>query len=105
MFNIYNLITKINGGYRLYFNAIDKMFYIVNINNNYELCYNFKSFFKDILNDLRFFKIENMNQVLKKIDEENETLLNKKISNEIQNTTDILKENNYIHNRSKNNFL
>ena len=105
MFNIYNLITKINNGSRLYFNARDKKFYIVNINKNNELCYSFRSFFKDIINDLRFSKIENINLILTKIDEENEKLLSKKISNEIQNTTDLLKEKDYIHKRFKNNFL
>lgn len=63
-FNYYNLIQKINPEYRLYFNNKDKKFAIVNINNNFEICKVFDSFFGNILHDLRFFKIENFNQII-----------------------------------------
>ena len=105
MFNIYHLITKINAGYRLYFCELNKQFYIVNINNNFELCYSFKSFFSNILNDLRFYKIENINQIIKSIDENNEKLQQNNTNKTIENTLDLIKEKDYLIKRSKNNFI
>lgn len=78
-FNLYNLIKKINAGYRLYFNNKDKVFIIFNIDNNFEQIKIFSSFSENILRDLRFSKICNLNNILKYIDESNENL---KLNNE-----------------------
>ena len=67
-FNYYNIIKKINPNFRLYFNKKLKKFEIINIDNNFEICYSFISFFRNIENDLRFSKIENLDLILKNID-------------------------------------
>lgn len=63
-FNYYNIIQKINPGFRLYFNNKNKKFVIVNIYNNFEICKVFDCFFENIIQDLRFFRIENYNEIL-----------------------------------------
>lgn len=63
-FNYYNIIQKINPGFRLYFNNKNKKFVIVNIYNNFEICKVFDAFFENIIQDLRFFRIENYNKIL-----------------------------------------
>ena len=100
MFNIYNLIKEINQGYRLYFNLKNKKFYIININNNFEICYSFDSFYSNILYDLRFSKIANINKILKEIDIFNNNLEKKTIETSKQITTDKIKEINYLSNRA-----
>lgn len=67
-FNYYNIIKKINPSFRLYFNKKLRRFEIINIFNNFEICYSFISFFRNIESDLRFSKIENLNLILKNID-------------------------------------
>ena len=81
MFNIYNLITKINNGYRLYFNTRDKKYYILNINRNYEVCLIFNTFSRNILKELQFSKIENLNKNIKFIESYNENIYEKQIKN------------------------
>ena len=81
-FNYYNLIKKININFRLFFNKKDKIFAVVNIKNNFEICMSFKRFFENILQDLRFYKIENYNKIIQFIDEKNNILETKK---QIQN--------------------
>lgn len=101
MFNIYNLITKINPYYRLYYNTKERTYCIVNINNNFEICYCFKSFFSNILHDLRFYKIENMKNILEKIEYENSKLYERHINNITEKTLDEIKEKQSVLNHSK----
>lgn len=99
-FNYYNLIKKINPSFRLYFNTKSKKFLIININNNYEICKTFSSFYEDILNDLRFSTINNFESIIEFIDESNQRLLKKNkdiIQNKIHNS---ISEFNKIHHRS-----
>lgn len=63
-FNYYNLIQKINPGFRLYFNNKDKKFVIVNIDKNFEICKVFDNFFENILHNLRFYRVENFNKII-----------------------------------------
>ena len=81
MFNIYNLITKINNGYRLYFCSKDKNYYIININRNNDICLSFNTFSNNIIKELHFSKIENLNKNIKFIDNFNENLSKKNIEN------------------------
>ena len=67
-FNIYNLIRKINADYRLYFNSKDKIYFIVNIAKNYEICFKFYNFNTNILKNLQYSKIENSLQIFREID-------------------------------------
>lgn len=67
-FNIYNLIKKINADYRLYFNSKDKIYFIVNIAKNYEICFKFYNFNTNILKNLQYSKIENSLQIFREID-------------------------------------
>lgn len=73
-FNYYNLIQKINHELRLYFNKKTKKFVIINIYKNYEICKEFDTFFENILQDLRFYRIENFNQILKLTEEHNDKI-------------------------------
>lgn len=99
-FNIYNLIRKINPNYRLYFNNKTKKFIIVNICNNFEICKEFYSFFENILQDLRFSKVENQIEIFNKMEINNENLKQK--SNEKINeiTNNLSREFCKISNRS-----
>lgn len=99
-FNLYNLIKQINDGYRLYFDNKEKIFVIVNIYRNYEIIKTFKSFYENILHELRFSKIENLNQIIKYIDISNQELELKKESKLKNITSFISKEINQISNRS-----
>ncbi len=74
IYNYHNEIQKINNGYRLYFNKITKQITIVNINNNYEICYVFNSILEIYINNLRFSKINNIENILKYIEDSNEKL-------------------------------
>ena len=102
MFNIYNIIPRINHGYRLYFNSKTKTFEIVNIYNNYEICYTFKSFFKNIINDLHFSKIENYLKNLKMIENYNNNLFQNKKEKTHQDTADRLYDFYNFTKRSNN---
>lgn len=111
-FNYYNLIQKINPGYRLFFNKRDKKFAIVNIFRNNEICKTFNSFYGNILQDLRFFKIENFNNILKNIDLHNEKLTlnnNQKChdlnNNLIHETEVLLNRSNHIEHNDINKII
>lgn len=100
-FNYYNLIKKINPFYRLFFNRKSKRFEIININKNYETCKSFDAFSGNILQDLRFSRIENYNKILEFIDNENEKLtkINEQKNNYILKST--LNDFQQLNNRSK----
>lgn len=101
-FNLYNLIKKINPAYKLYFNKKYRKFIIINSDKNNEVCKEFYSFSENILQDLRFSKIENSNNVFKFIDKHNQkleqdiTCKNKEIINTISS------EYKTLSNRSNN---
>ena len=57
MYNIYNLITKINKNYKLYFDNNDKLFKIINVANNNEICLKTKHLSSDIIKTLQKTKI------------------------------------------------
>lgn len=86
MYNIYNLITKINPNYRLYFDKIKKKFLIINIKNNYEICLSFENFSFNILKTLQETQIEHSSKLFEQLDLENE-IKNEKYYN---NTLDSL---------------
>ena len=94
-FNYYNLITKINSNYRLFFNQKTKMFEIINIAKNNEICLIFSHFSFDLLKKLQKSSIKNSEQLFKSIDEHNQKILDKNIQNQISNfkakTKEILK--------------
>lgn len=99
-FNIYNLIKQINPNYRLYFNNKNKRFAIVNICNNFEICKEFDRFFGNILQDLRFSKVENSKIIFKNIDEFNQKLLKQNQEKQLEQTNYLTKEISKISNRS-----
>lgn len=82
IFNHYKNIQQINMGYRLYFNKKNHTLAIVNIFNNYEICYSFEHISQINLDILRFYRIENYQNILNKIDSDNnilnQTSVNKK---------------------------
>lgn len=84
IFGIHQTIKTINQGFRLYFNKKDNLFSIINIFNNFEICYSFKFVFKINLNDLRFSKIENLTQILNLV-EKNNNIFNEKCLIETKN--------------------
>lgn len=101
LFNYYNLIQKINPGYRLYFNKTNKKFTIINIFNNFEICGEFLILSEDIEHVLRFSDIRNYNTILKTIENDNQNLLNKKDQINKTITNIISKEFLSISSRSK----
>lgn len=80
MFNYYNLITKINRGYRLYFNKKNRTFEVLNIFNNYESCLKFNSLSENILEKLQKSQIIFSNKIYDEIENNNE-----KISQDFEN--------------------
>lgn len=80
-FNYYNLMQKIKPSYRLFFNEKEKKFIVVNIDKNYEICKIFNGFLDNLIQDLRFSKIENYNKILNYIDNGNEKLSTKQAQN------------------------
>jgi len=92
MFNIYNLITKINPNYKLYRNYKTNTFVIVNSAKNNQICLNFNNFNQNIIKTLQYTKIENSKNVFNDIEKNNlliEENGNKKFK---QQTTDKLCE-------------
>ena len=96
-FNYYNLITKINPNYKLFYNVKDKCFIIVNSAKNYEICLNFNNFNQNIEKILNLSKVENSKNIFYSIENHNNKLLkklNEKIKYESIEQIKILK--NYL---------
>ena len=91
MFNYYNLITKINPFYKLYFNKNNKCFCIVNSAKNNQICLNFNSFNINIINILQKTQIENSTKIFEKIDNFNEKLIQKNLYSKKDLTTQKIK--------------
>lgn len=70
-YNIYNLITKIDKNYKLYFDLYDKFFKIINIAKNYEICLKTASISTNLLKKLQLSRIENINKIISDIDKNN----------------------------------
>lgn len=87
MYNYYNLITKINQNYRLYFNKKLKRFEILNIANNYEICLKFNDFSSKILDILQKTQTKNSYYIFKSIEEYNEKLETKFAKNIANNAS------------------
>lgn len=100
MFNLYNVIQKINPGFRLYFNTRNKKYAIVNIYRNYEICKTFDTFLENIENDLRFSNITNYNSIIKHIEEFNQKINSKNEIDSINKSKFLVKELLKISNRS-----
>ena len=95
-YNIYNLITKINPYYRLYFDLDKKFFIIINIANSNEICMKFNSFNTNILKILQLTKVENSKNLFDFIDFHNEEINNKNLKNQKDKTQNMLNELNKI---------
>lgn len=96
-FNIYNLITLIDKNYRLVFDKINKCFCIINIANNNEICLKFNKFSLNIIKTLQKTRVENSNKIFKEIDNFNEKLREKNITNSKILVNDSIKElTNYL---------
>ncbi len=85
MYNIYNLITKIDKGYKLLFSEIEKMFIVVNSAKNNQICLKTTNLSPNIVNSLKVTRIENLNKIIKNIDQENEKLTQKNKNNLVEN--------------------
>lgn len=92
MFNLYNLITKINKNYALYFDKKNKCFLVLNTLNNFEVCYKFYNFSNRIFDDLLKTQIKNSQSLFESINKHNEELQNKMQKNIIENSKEILKD-------------
>lgn len=91
-FNYHNLIKKIDSGYRLMFDNIKKIFIIINIANNNEICLKFNSFSFDLIKTLQKTRIENAKEIFNEIDKYNEKLENNKICDIKNKTTSSAKD-------------
>lgn len=97
-FNYYNLITKINPFYRLYFDKKNKCFIIANSAKNNQICLKFDTFSIDLLKILSKSRVENAKKIFEEVDEFNENLKRKYIENSSQNARDKLDDFfNYTH--------
>lgn len=99
-FNYYNLLKKINPGYQLYYNKKHHSFDIINVNNNFELCYSFINFSQNILNHMLFSQIQNYNKVLQNIETNNERIEQNKSYQRYSKTQFSINEINKLNNRS-----
>ena len=99
-YNIYNLITKINYGYRLYHCQEESCFYIINIANNNEICMKFTNFNDEILKKLQISRIENIQKIFRQIDIDNENLTNNLHKNMKQKFDDSLAELHWLCKRT-----
>lgn len=102
-FNIYNLITKIDQGYRLFFNKKKKRFQIINTAKNNQICLNFDNFSLNILKVLQETRIENSKIIFENIDKFNNDLeekYNKNLKNQLndkfENLINYSKRTNHI---------
>ena len=77
MYNIYNLITEIDKGYKLFFDTKEKCYKIVNTAKNNQICLKSYHLSPNIINLLKISRVENLQKILKKIDDDNENILNK----------------------------
>ena len=105
IFNYHSEIQNINSGFRLYFNKYSKKITIVNIYNNFEICYEFDSIFKIDLNKLRFSQIKNIDKVIKYIEESNSQLEFKAQKNREEFIKNTSKEFIKLSNRQPSNNL
>lgn len=85
-FNYYNLITKINPNYRLYFNKKTKLFEIINIANFGEICLKFSSFSLNLLKILQNSSVCNSKKIFEEIENHN-SKLTKKMQEDNKNLT------------------
>ena len=86
-FNISNLIKKINRNYRLYFDNKHKMYLIVNIAKNNEICLKFYNFNQNIINKLLQSRVENSYKIFNEIDNFNKMIELKNKKSIIENTS------------------
>ena len=98
-FNIYNLITLIDKNYRLVFDRCNKIFCVINIAKNNQICLNFKDFNQNIIFLLQKSRIENSYKIFNELEIFNENLNKKLIKNQIQKTGDKLHELSKIYKR------
>lgn len=89
-FNYYNLITKINPFYKLYFDKKNKCFIIANSAKNNQICLKFNSFSIDLLKILSKSRIENSKKIFEEIDVFNENLKQNYIKKTSQKANDKL---------------
>ena len=105
IFNYHSEIQNINSGFRLYFNKHSKKITIINIYNNFEICYEFNNVFEINLNKLRFSQIENIDKVIKYIEESNNQLEFKAQKNREEFIKNTSKEFIKLSNRQPSNNL
>jgi hypothetical protein len=94
MFNYYNLITKINAGYKLCFDKINKCFVVINSAKNNQICLKFNTFSFNLIEKLQKSRVENSRKLFNEIDKNNEDLRLKKenfLKDELtQKTSDLI---------------
>ena len=87
MFNIYKLITKIDKGYRLYFDKKNKEYLILNLAKNNEICLKTRFLSPEITILLIKSRIENINKIIKEVDDNNDYLTyknNERVKNDLK---------------------
>lgn len=98
-FNYYNNITKIDRNYRLIFDKVYKIFCIINIAKNNQICLKFANFNQNIEILLQKTRIERSKNLFKFIDDYNDDLNKKLIKKQINSTSEKLCEISKIYNR------
>lgn len=112
IYNIYKLITKIDKNYRLCFDKKNKQFVVINIAKNNQICCKTKSLCLNFIKFLQVSRVENINKIVKDIEENNSLILQKNKDNmkdlmsvKMKDVLDISKRVSNISNESINKII
>jgi len=92
MYNHYNNITKVNNGYKLYFNKKDKYFYVINTAKNNEICLKTDKLSLNLQNKLFCSRVENSKKIFQEIDLHNENLMHQATKLKKENAINTISE-------------
>lgn len=99
-YNIYNLIKKIDAGYRLYFDRKEKNFVILNSAKNDCFCLKSDTISPILLKKLIFTRVENSKKIYDFIENCNQNLMQNRIICTEDNAKNKVNELNYFLSRT-----
>lgn len=98
-YNIYNLIRRVDDGYKLCFNKKDKLFMIINSAKNNQICVKFDKISPEIVKNLQKSRVENSRKIFAEIEEFNLSLAKEQQDKCKQKLLDITKEFRSVESR------
>ncbi len=81
MFNHYNLIIKVNSGYKLFFDKKEKCFVVINTAKNNQICLKTYNISDNLSKILQITRVENSKEIFENIDKFNKNLIDKNQNN------------------------